>query len=270
MSIKNNISDFLNKHLKEDINTPATLFIKDKDEAKFGNAYIFKKFGLAQADSLKLSSQITTHYMEDNVAYQDHWAIAPLSYTMSGLVGEIVYSTPSQWSSFIQDRFVDYLTPLQILSPTFDSYTQSAINTINAVEASYRRYEQIAKQFFQNLGILPTRQSSQEYLVSALTQLRDNRQLVSVYTPYGVYDNLAIQDISITQNNSKYQSQLEIQFVQWRNITTLTRKATKEEMSNVAQAQKAEVEQQGQASTTKKSTFATRLDNNEPLIQGIK
>ena len=187
--------------------------------------------------------------MEDNVSRQDHWAISPISYTMSGLIGEVIYQPPAMWSSYIQQHFTDYLTPLSILSPTFDTYTQSAINVVQQIEASYRRYEQIAKQVLQSLDKLPTRASNQEYLINSLRELRDNRQLVNVYTPYGEYDSLAIQDVSATQNNSKYQSNLEIQFIEWRNVSTKKRKATDADKAIFAQAQKAEVEQQGQAST---------------------
>ena len=265
-----NVSDYINRLAEKEINAPAALFVKNNDKAKFGNIYIFQKFGVAQADTIKMTSQITTHYMENNVSAQDHWAIAPITYTMSGLIGEVIWQQPTQWSSYIEERFTDYLAPLGALSPTFDNYTQAAINTVNQIEASYRRYEQIARQFFQSTGALPTRASNQEYLVNALRELRDNRQLVNVYTPFGEYKGLAIQEISATQNNSKYQSNLEISFTEWRNVETKKRKATKEEMADFARAQKAEVEQQGQASTTKKSTFATRYDKGESLIQGLK
>lgn len=255
--IRQNITDYLSnkKQQTEDliVNTmaPALLFANNNKNDKFGNAYIFKRFGLAQSDSIKMSSQITTHYMEDNVARQDHWSIAPLSYSMSGLVGELVYSTPETWSNWVQQNVTDYLKPLSVLSPTFDSYTQSAINALQTVEASYKRYEQIARQIFSSFGALPTRQSNQEYLIKTLQNLRDNRQLVSVYTPFGTYDNLAIENISGTQNNSKYQSTIEISFIQWREVGTETREATEQDRALIAQYAKARVEQQGQASTRK-------------------
>ena len=264
MEIKNKVTDFYNKFMEDEaINTPAMLFVEDKNNANFGNAYIFKRFGVAQADSIKISSQITTHYMEDNVARQDHWAIAPITYTMSGLVGELIYSPPEAWSGWVQEHVTDYLTPLSVLSPTFDSYTTSAINAVKAVEASFQRYKQIAKQFFNSFRKLPTKQTNQEYVISNLQSLRDNRQLVSVYTPFGVYDNLAIENISGTQNNSKYQSNLEISFTQWREVGTLSRKATEQDRALIAQYAKAEVEQQGQASTRVSELKDFKLGNKD-------
>lgn len=260
---KSRVSDFINNHFKENINEPAMLFVKDNDKSKFGNIYIFQKFGVAQAETIKLSSQITTHYMENNVSAQDHWAVAPMTYTMSGLIGEVIYQPPAKWSSYIEERFTDYLAPLGVLSPVFDNYTQRAINMVNQIEASYRRYEQIAKQMLQSFGKIPTRESNQEYVISRLRQLRDNRQLVNAYTPYGTFTSLAIQDVSATQNNSKYQSNLEIQLIEWRNVETKKRKATEEDKALLARYAQAEVEQQGQASTRVSELKDFKLGNKD-------
>ena len=138
--------------------------------------------------------------------------------------------------------------------PTFDSYTQSAINTVQAVEASYNRYRQILTQSLNNfnkfaVGKNFARKDNQGRVVDWLKSLRDNRQLVNIWTPYGEYDNLAIIDISGTQNNSKYQSDLEIQFQQWKNISTSTREATKAEKAYWTQVQRAKTQELGNAST---------------------
>ena len=266
------VIDFLsNKTEQEELdklnNQPALLF--ENKEGKFGNIYLFKKFGSETTNTLKLSSNITTQYMENNVSAQDHWAIAPASYTLTGLIGEVLYKKKIKNTEVRQRELTDYLKPLRILSPTFDTLTQSAINKTEAIESSLERYGEIAQQIFSDVKNLETRTSNQQKIIEMLETLRDNRQLVSVYTPYGVYENLALEDVSITQNNSKYVSNLEIKFLQWRNIETQTRKATKEDMAKIAQMQKAQEEQQGNASTIKKSTFARRADNGEALIQGF-
>ena len=271
-----NISDYLTakpdfNNVQEVNNNPAILFSSTTGE-QFGDIYIFKKFGIEKANSIKLSSQITTHYMEDNTARQDHWAIAPITYTLSGLVGELIYTPPKQWANFVQKNVINYLAPLGILSPSFDSYTQSAINTVQAVEASVNRYRQIISQAVNNIrgsGNTNIVKNNQGRILEWLENLRNNRQLVDVVTPYGRYYNLAISDILADQQDTKYQSNLEIQFVQWREISTSSRKATKEEQAEFYQCQNAPTEQIGTASTTKKSTFATRYDKGESLIQGL-
>ena len=79
--------------------------------------------------------------------------------------------------------------------------------------------------------------------------MRDNRQLVNIWTPYGEYNNMAINDFQGSQGDSKFQSDLEIQFTQWRNISTATRKATKEEQAYFCACQQAETQEIGTAST---------------------
>jgi hypothetical protein len=252
----NRISDFLYdttdfETVKEVNNNPAILFT-NTSTSEFGNVYIFEKFGVEKANTIKFSSSITTHYMEDNTARQDHWAINPVTYTLSGLIGEVVFTPPKQYANFVQKNIIDYLAPLSILSPTFDSYTQSAISTVAAIEASVNRYRQIFTQTLNNIqGIGNTNiiKRSQSRVIEWLENLRDNRQLVNIWTPYGEYDNMAINDFQGSQNDSKFQSDLEIQFTQWRNVSTATRKATKEEQAYFCACQQAETQEIGTAST---------------------
>lgn len=261
----NNITQYLTDNsyfntIQEIENNPAILFTaasptsnKLKSASVFEDVYLFKNFGLEKTNTIKASSGITTHYMEDNTAMQDHWAINPITYTASGVIGEVIYSPPVLWSSFVQEKFTDYLTPLNVLSPTFDNYTRSAINTVQAVEASVRRYRQILTQTlnsFQGAGIgTNITKHNQSRVFEWLQILRENRQLVTVLTPYGRFDNLAINDFGFTQNDSKYQSDIEIQFTQWRNVSSIKRSATEEEQAYFFQCQNAETEQIGTAST---------------------
>lgn len=231
-------------------NSPAILF-SNSTSSDFGNVYIFEKFGSENTNSIKFTSQITTHYMEDNTARQDHWAINPVTYTLSGLIGELIYSPPKGFAKFIQTNVVDYLAPLGMLLPSFGSYTQSAINAAQAIQASLNRYRQIYTQALNDFANINYATINQQRVTKWLQSLRDNRQLVNVWTPYGEYNNLAINDFGLTQNDTKYQSNLEIQFIQWRNVSSLKRKATKEEQAYFFQCQNAETEQIGTASTNR-------------------
>lgn len=249
----NRISDFLYDTTTQDIikevsNDPAILFT-NQSSGNFGNVYIFEKFGVDKANTIKYSSSITTHYMEDNTARQDHWAINPVTYTLSGIIGEVIFTPPKNWSNFVQKNVVDYLTPLSMLSPTFDSYTQAAINTVQAVETSLNRYKQIFTQTLNNFNNANIQKQNQKRIIEWLSLLRDNRQLVNIWTPYGEYNDMAIIDFQETQNNTKFQSDIEIQFMQWRNVTINKRKATKEETAYFCACQQAETEEIGTAST---------------------
>lgn len=240
--------------------TPAELFLS-ADGKKFGQIYLFSQFGQANTNSLSLNSQITTHYTEENYAVNDHWALEPIKYALTGLIGEVIYRPSKNWSNKALSSIKNYLAPLSALSPTFDNYTQSAINITNAVEESYKRYEQIAKKALRTIGISENvKTSNQEFVITELEKIRNARQLVSVYTPYGTYINMAIVAINVNQESSKYQSSLEIQLQQWREVGSEQRLATKEEKSELAKAQQATTRQHGVA-----GTIESGINNNSTL-----
>ncbi len=254
--IKNNkyvqsLSKYGNDTSRDKYNTPAVLFNKSVEGSKFPQMYLFSQFGLPNTSSLNLTSQITTHYTEENYHINDHWALEPIKYTLTGLIGELIYRPAKNWSAKAERAFIDYLKPLGVISPTFDSYTQSAINLTNALEESYRRYENTIKKTLRTIGWSDSvRTSNQEFVITQLEKLRRNRQLVSIYTPYGVYEDMAIGVINASQEGTLYQSSLEIQLQNWRTVTSDTREATKEEKAMLAKIQGATATQHGVIGTT--------------------
>ena len=158
MNIKNSVTSYLNNTKKEERDieilslNPAVLFTnKGSKNNKFGDIYLFNNFGYAVSNNIHSTSDITTHYMEDNVARQDHWSIAPEQYTLSGVIGEVVYNKPHLFTDFLQKRVTNYLQPITILSPTINSYTQSAINVVGQIEATLDRYGTIAQDIYQQI-----------------------------------------------------------------------------------------------------------------------
>lgn len=248
----NALSNFGNDKTRDKYNNaPAVLFSEAVSGSKFPQMLLFSQFGQANTSSLSLTSQITTHYTEDNYHINDHWALDPIKFTLTGLIGEIIYRPSKNWSNKAEKAFIDYLKPLGVISPTFDSYTQSAINITNAVEESYRRYENIAKKALRTIGISESvKSTNQEFVISQLKTLRENRQLVTIHTPYGKYTDMAIVAINANQENSKYQSSLEIQLQKWRAGESETRSATEEEKSMLAKTQGAITKQHGVIGTT--------------------
>lgn len=263
---KQNVTDWLNntKNKKLDnerLSDPAILFTNLDNNTKFGNVFLFERFGSTKSNTYNITSQITSHYMEDNVSRQDHWSISPDTYVLSGLIGEIVYTPPKQWQNFVQKNVTDYLKPLSMLSPAFDSYTQSALNLVQAVETSVRRYEQIARNLYEDFTNTVVK-SNQLKVAQIIKDLQVNRELVTIWTPYGTFSNMAILNAGFNQDESKYKSTLEIQLQKWRDISRAeTREATDEEKrSYVAQVQKMREQDAGVAATQEvKSTTWSKI-----------
>lgn len=258
----NALSNFGNDKTRDKYNNaPAVLFSEAVSGSKFPQMLLFSQFGQANTSSLSLTSQVTTHYTEDNYHINDHWALDPIKFTLTGLIGEIIYRPSKNWSNKAEKAFIDYLKPLSVISPTFDSYTQSAINITNAVEESYRRYENIAKKALRTIGISESvKSTNQEFVISQLETLRENRQLVTIHTPYGKYTDMAIVAINANQENSKYQSSLEIQLQKWRTSESKSRSATEEEKSELARVQNMIAKQHGVIGTTQ-----TNIRDNSTL-----
>lgn len=261
MDIKNSVTNYLNDTKKEERDieilslNPAVLFTnKGSKNNKFGDIYLFNNFGYAVSNNLQSTANITSHYMEDNVARQDHWALAPEQYTLSGVIGEVVYNKPHLFTDFIQKRVTNYLQPLTVLSPTINSYTQSAINVVGQIEATLDRYGAIAQDIYQQIKYGDRRfniLSNQQMLYKSLRSLQTNRQLVTIYTPYKELKNMAITNIIFRQENSTMQSNIEITLQEWRDITTTTRQATETEKAGFANMQKQIEENSGVATTQK-------------------
>ncbi len=272
--IKNNkyvqsLSNYGNDTSRDKYKTPAVLFANALEGSKYPQMYLFSQFGQAGTSSLSLTSQITTHFTEENYHINDHWALDPIKYTLTGLIGEVIYRPAKNWSAKAESRYINYLTPLGIISPTFDSYTQSAITLTNAIEESYRRYENIAKKALRTIGWSDSvRTTNQKYVITQLEALRKNRQLISIYTPYGIYEDMAMSAINVNQEGSKYQSGLEIQLQNWRTVNSETRSATKEEKAMLARVQGAQATQHGiigtlQVDINNNSTLKNMLNPND-------
>ncbi len=253
--VKESTTDKLNNWASQTnrdvIDEPVALFAQVDGSGKFGSIYLFSKFGQYQSCSLTSQSDITDHYTESNYHINDHWALRPEKYTLTGLIGEVIF-TPTQGiaSGYVQ-KGKDLLSPLEFLAPTLESYTQSAVNLTKQLEENIVRYENVAKNALKSVNIAQeVETSNQQYIIQQLRTLRDNRQLVKVFTPYGPMSNMAIESVNVGQQNTKYQSSLEVTLKQWFEVGVQTRTATDEEKAELVKVQQGLLKQQGLAGTS--------------------
>lgn len=263
-SLTDKLNNWASSTSRDNVDTPAALFTQVDGTGKFGNIYLFSKFGQYQSCSFNAQSDITDHYTEANYHVNDHWALRPEKYTLTGLIGEVIY-TPTQGiaSGYVQ-KAKDYLSPLEFIAPTLESYTQSAVNLTKQIEENIVRFENVAKNALKTIGVAQElEKSNQYYIVEQLQIMRYNRQLVTVYTPYGEMSDMAIENISGGQQNTKYQSTLEVTLKKWNEVGSKTRKATEEEKSELVKVQQGLSKQLGQAGTS-------NVELRSNLKRGIK
>ena len=204
-------------------------------------------FSIVEEDTLNLQAQVTDNYIENNTAIQDHIAISPVTITMRGYIGEVEFKPPVSFTNFLvtgkydkyepadkYDTFItEKLSPIVGLLPPVDNITQLAKNAVQNAETSFNRYKRIYNQL-KGLAKKSQKQVSetvQEYAARNLKDLWENRKLVEVVTPYGVYNNMAIQSITLSQGNTTTMSELSVTLKQINYATTYTTDPDTERMA---------------------------------------
>ncbi len=201
-------------------------------------------FEIIEEDSLNLQAQITDNYIENNTSIQDHIAISPVIITMRGYIGETVYHAPTSYGNIV-DSFNDFLinkfgfsvsdklTPISALLPPLSNVNQIARNAVNYVESSVNRYQKIYNQFknLKKADRVTVSETVQKYAARHLKNMWENRTLVEVVTPYGYYNNMAIQSITLTQGNSISISELSVTLKQINYAETTTTDVNKDVIS---------------------------------------
>ena len=100
-----------------------------------------------------------------------------------------------------------------------------------------------------------------------LEKLKQNRILVSVYTPYETLEDMAITNITVSgQDNTKYMTNISITLQEYRTASTLVRQATKEEVTKLVESQASNEVNNGQATT--KEVYRSQLKTTLLQFQG--
>lgn len=179
-------------------------------------------FDVVDDDGSELESDITDHYIEDNTAIQDHIALRPETVTVTGRVAELVRAVPvtkpvTEVTNPLQ--LVPSLTPeLTLGAQELETEEELAADEEQAgVEASQSLYGYYEANSRQQPG-----QTKQSYIYGYIYQLWKGRQLFSVETPWGIFENMAILSASVKQGpESRSVSEFTITFKKIRVARTL-------------------------------------------------
>jgi hypothetical protein len=181
-------------------------------------------FDYQVSSKVTLENEITDHWLEDNTSVQDHIAVKPNIVTLQGYVAELVLnvSTVSAILGTVQNALSQAPAYLGKYSPGATQALESAISQAQNVETqisqALSRAATIAN-LIPGLGPSLTRQQS------AFTQLsayRDARVFFSVYTPFQVYENMAILSVEATQpQNSKDYSDIVVKMKKLNFVNTV-------------------------------------------------
>lgn len=212
-------------------------------------------FDVKKEYKLNLSSDITDHYVEDNVAIQDHIGLKPIILEVTGCIGEVdLASRTTKNKSKNENKIANeigvnnakgnvfnsvdaYLGRMGSLSSFTPNINNQALDIYNTAKFGYATVSKIINldkqdkiksgfdytEDYDEKTIKTTKQFS--YIDWFKTQWW-NRASFTIVTPYGVLTDMYIMDLSASQpENTRYVTNLNIKFKQIRKARIITKGA---------------------------------------------
>jgi hypothetical protein len=155
-------------------------------------------FDIKLTESINNTAQITDHYSEENTYLHDHIAIQPMIITLTGKIGELVY-TKQEGLEFIK-AMVNRLTPLGVLSP---SQSVKATQYLAKAEVARSAFDSLSKSLNNLADVFAGRETKtkQANAYSTLEGLFLKRALISVETPWQTFKNMVIESFTTEQDD---------------------------------------------------------------------
>ena len=220
MSQTSDVQDFLGNTVNQ-----AVVRITGNQGSQGINGFLFDIVG---DEELQFDSEVTDHYIETNSSIQDHIALRPRKYTLSGFVGEL--------NDVLAQNIINALTTITGVSivspymPTFSTqatqvYTQAATvaqqastmaqNVVNSANGIYSLFSGAATYANrQQAGYLTFLRLWQDQRLS-------NLNLCTVETPWDTLYNMAIENVRIVQKDaSNMVSEFSVTFKEMRFVDT--------------------------------------------------
>lgn len=221
-------------------------------------------FDIINLHSVSINNNITDNYLENGTAIQDNITHSPKVVTIGGLVGELVFPQKG-WQEYENYKVTnkgitvgDKLGQLGSLFPSVSNKVQAIKqNTAFAINIA----EKYAMTAFNAIADFLPRQANVDFFDGTidyinsriasvyrdLEYLQANNKSFTIETPFNTFDDMFIQSMTMRQGDSNYIAELEITFkqVNYADIYFTDKDASK--LNQIAQAQRAEEENNGKA-----------------------
>lgn len=154
-------------------------------------------------DMVTTESEATDHWLEDNVAVQDHIGLKPVIITLRGFTSELALNNN------LGNQLINSLNAVQTTLTTVIAYTgKYNAGTLAKMQTAISQAQNIAIQIEQavsrGLQILSLFQgpkwTKQQQAYAALSALQNARVVFSVFTPYRIYNNMIIISLKALQS----------------------------------------------------------------------
>lgn len=192
-------------------------------------------FDIIGVEEMMLDSEITDHYLENNTSIQDQIALRPERFTLSGYVGELSNSVPNPGTSILTQ-----LQAFGVVPGIIASFSPQAATVYNALSATFKNNQNIittAANIYSIFSDLSTTANKQTNGFQYFYALWMGRQLCEIETPWGIFENMAIESVRAKQDeNTRLVSDFSVTFKRIRFATTSTLTITGADLSSVTGA----------------------------------
>ncbi|MGE4515213.1 MAG: phage baseplate protein [Chryseobacterium sp.] len=216
-------------------------------------------FDIPDTESLNMQSDITDHFTEDNSFIQDHIVNLPITITLSGFIGELVYEKPDGVSGAAQE--------VQNRLETVEAYTgdktpqaiQNEQETIGQAQRAISAINQNIDRTQNTIELLegdegPER-TRQEKAYSKLYSLWTSKTIMTVQTPWRYFESMAITSISFSQDSTTQQiSDITVSLKEFRTAETKTVSYDQDLFPAREEIQSSEEEDQGNVRGTERDS----------------
>jgi hypothetical protein len=224
-------------------------------------------FDVPTGEEIELDADITDHYVESGSFVTDHVVLKPIIITLSGYKGELVYTAPKKGG--LQDAMNVATSLLGSVGAYGIPYTAQAAGKLSAltaqvgyaagqVEAMKKRASNLAKYF----GGDDSSPNLQTKALVTLQAMWDSKQILTIQTPWGFYNNMIIKSVRPKQDaESNDYTDFTVTLKEMRFVSTKTTTFDSGTYTSAIDAQKAEAAKDGASGTGKgpsqlKTTFA--------------
>lgn len=170
------------------------------------------KLDIVGNERITMENDVTDHYVETNVSYQDQISVKPLIYTLSGEIGELVWYRKDKSESLIGSL------PTKLTSiATFVPPVSKKVSQVRDKAMKVANFLDSADNFLNRMSKLSDKKTMQEQIFEKLLVKRNLRSVVNIKTPWAELKNYVITRCEFEQpEDSKDKTNITITFKQIR------------------------------------------------------
>ena len=177
-------------------------------------------FDIPGDEEVRLRSNVTNYFLENNTTVQDNIALEPPTITLRGMIAELSLGiplnppvTPAQEALPILPAMTPPQTPQQDQNSFLAAYQKGLAQSSAQGQAAASGTSQSLYEYF---GV-PAGVTKQTAAFLYFRELWAGQQLVSVETPWGIWQQCAILEVRVVQDaRTKYESDFTVTFQEMR------------------------------------------------------